>query len=185
VVVGGVFTTLGGQIRYYIGRLNNSEPAAQSLSYDGSNLVWLRGGTGPEISTTSFEQSPDGLSWVNVGPGARVSGGWQLSNVALTPGATVRARGQVSGSYFNGSGWFVETTLRVGPWLANQGTQGGVQSFLLLGQPGIHYGVYTTTNPQLPLSWSPCYDLTLTNNGQSFGWTNAGEPVRFFRAREE
>ena len=60
ILVGGAFTTLGGQPRNHIGRLNNTEPATQSLSYDGSTITWLRGGTSPEVWRTTFEHSTDG-----------------------------------------------------------------------------------------------------------------------------
>ena len=63
ILVGGDFTTLGGQPRNYIGRLNNTEPATQSLSYDGSTITWLRGGTSPEVWRTTFDTPPMALTW--------------------------------------------------------------------------------------------------------------------------
>src|SRR5207245_857346 len=47
ILVGGYFTTLGGQSRNYIGRLDNTGPPTQSLTFDGSTLTWMRGGTSP------------------------------------------------------------------------------------------------------------------------------------------
>ena len=72
VLVGGNFTTLGGQPRANIGRLNNTEPATQSLSYDGSTITWLRGGTSPEVWRTTFDYSTNGSDWVNLGVGERI-----------------------------------------------------------------------------------------------------------------
>ncbi|MCX6902364.1 MAG: FG-GAP-like repeat-containing protein [Verrucomicrobia bacterium] len=109
VLVGGAFTNLAGQPRGNLARLINTEPAAQSLLYDGWRVTWLRGGTGPEVWRTTFDQSPDGLNWASLGAGTRVPGGWQLGGVLLPPGGTIRARGYVTGGRYNASAWFVET----------------------------------------------------------------------------
>ena len=47
ILVGGQFTTLGGQSRNNIGRLYNTDPATQTLTFDGSTLIWTRGGYQP------------------------------------------------------------------------------------------------------------------------------------------
>jgi hypothetical protein len=44
--LGGCFTTLGGQSRYGIGRLNKIGPATESMTFDGSTARWMRGGYG-------------------------------------------------------------------------------------------------------------------------------------------
>src|SRR5947209_12918017 len=93
ILVGGQFTTLGGQSRNNIGRLNNTGPATQSLTFDGSTLTWLRGGTSPEVWRTTFEYSRNGASWINLGAGTRIAGGWQRTGLALPTNPTFRARG--------------------------------------------------------------------------------------------
>ncbi len=108
IVVGGNFTTLGGESRNWIGRLNNTAPATQSLTYDGSNITWLRGGTSPEVWRTTFEASTNGIDVFPLGTGQRVAGGWQLAVSGLPPQTTLRARGYVSAGQFNASSWFVE-----------------------------------------------------------------------------
>lgn len=108
VLVGGEFTFLGGRARYSLGRLNATAPATQSLDFDATTITWLRGGTSPEVWRTSFDHSPDGLTWTTLGEGTRVPGGWQLSGVTVPQGGRLRARGWVSGGYNSGSGWFVE-----------------------------------------------------------------------------
>jgi hypothetical protein len=108
ILVGGDFTTLGGQPRNYIGRLNNTEPATQDLTYAGSTITWLRGGTSPEVWRTTFEHSPNGVTWTSLGAGARVPGGWQLTGVSLPPSGTIGARSHVTGGYNNASAWFAE-----------------------------------------------------------------------------
>jgi uncharacterized delta-60 repeat protein len=113
ILVGGYFTTLGGQTRNCIGRLYNTTPATQSLTYDGSTITWLRGGTSPEVWRTTYDLSTDGLIWTNLGAGARRTGGWQLAIASAPPSGVIRARGQVTGGFFNGSGWFVESQLQI------------------------------------------------------------------------
>ena len=112
LLVGGQFTTLGGQPRNYIGRLDNTEPGTQSLGYDGSTVIWLRGGTSPEVWRTTFDRSTDGLTWTGLGAGTRIPGGWLMAAPSLVPGALLRARGYATGGQYNGSGWFVETLLQ-------------------------------------------------------------------------
>jgi hypothetical protein len=86
VLVGGWFSLLGGQRRDGLGRLNNTEPATQSLGYDGSKITWLRGSASPEVWRTTFAHSADGSAWTSLGPGTRIPGGWQLGDVSLPPG---------------------------------------------------------------------------------------------------
>jgi len=108
ILVSGHFSSLGGQPRNGIGRLNNTAPATQSLSYDGSKIIWVRGGTSPEVCYTRFDFSTNGLTWTSLGTGTRIAGGWRRLGVSFPPHSILRAQGYVSGSYNNGSGWFVE-----------------------------------------------------------------------------
>ncbi len=108
ILVGGAFTTMGGQPRNRIARLNNTGSATQTLGYDGTTITWLRGDTSPEVWRTTFEYSTDGFAWTDLGTGARIAGGWQLTGAFLPPVVTLRARGQVAGGINNASGWFVE-----------------------------------------------------------------------------
>jgi uncharacterized delta-60 repeat protein len=108
VLVGGYFTSLGGQSCNYIGRLNVGDAATQNLRYEGSTITWLRGGTSPEVWRTVFDWSSDGLVWTPLGQGTRVSGGWQVTNIAVATQSTLRARGFVVGGNQNSSSWFVE-----------------------------------------------------------------------------
>jgi hypothetical protein len=93
ILVGGWFTTLGGQTRNLIARLNNTEPATQSLSYNGTTITWLRGGASPEVWRTTFDYSTDGVFWSSLGGGVRIPGGWERADATLPVGATIRARG--------------------------------------------------------------------------------------------
>jgi uncharacterized delta-60 repeat protein len=113
ILVGGYFTTLAGQPRDCIGRLNNTEPSTEILGSDGSTIIWLRTGPCPELSRSTFDSSDDGATWVGLGTGARIPGGWQLSGVSLPSGSVVRARGFVTGG--NAADWFVETVWQQQP----------------------------------------------------------------------
>jgi uncharacterized delta-60 repeat protein len=122
VLVGGGFTLLNGQTRNGIGRLNNTEPATQQLSLDGTTLTWMRGGTSPEVWRTTFDYSLDGSNWTTLGDGLRISNGWQVIDTSLPSDVTIRARGHVIGPG-SGSGWFVESRAQVfsqAPFIAGQ-----------------------------------------------------------------
>ena len=110
ILVGGTFTSAAGVARTNLIRFNNTGPATDSLSRDGSTLTWLRGGTGPEVTRTTFEHTSDGIAWTALGNGTRVAGGWQLR--ANPPaGGTLRARGFFAASHKNSSSGYVETLL--------------------------------------------------------------------------
>jgi len=111
LLVTGGFSQINGQYRTNIARLTPTGPAIQSLSYDGTNLTWLRSGTAPEVWRTSFEVSTNGSSWTQLGAGQRIAGGWQLPFVSLPEHAHVRVRGFTSGAQNNGASWFVESLL--------------------------------------------------------------------------
>lgn len=188
VLVGGVFTSLAGQARRYLGRLNNTVEATSTLSRDGSTITWLRGGTSPEVWRTTFEGSTNGTDWVFLGLGERVAGGWQLSGVDLPSTADVRARGFVSGGRYNGSGWFVETTLALAPrpGILVSDNQFGVRSnaFLFQVTGPVGRSVVVEASKDL-VHWSPVTTNLVGDSGiylfRDEDWTLY--PGRFYRAR--
>jgi len=93
----------------YVSRLNNPDAPLDELSVAGSTVSWLRGGGVPEISSATFEFSTNETSWVIIGNGLRVSNGWQLASVTVPQGASLRARGLVTGGQGNASAWFTES----------------------------------------------------------------------------
>src|SRR5205807_6015901 len=111
ILAGGLFTTLAGQTRTRLGRLTNLDGATENFSLDSSSITWLRGGASPEAWRTSFAWSTNGTSWINLGPGTYIPGGWQISQVAVPANATIRARAFVTGGACSGSTWFVERLL--------------------------------------------------------------------------
>ena len=113
ILVGGTMVDGIGNTTNYIGRLQNTSAATQSLTCDGLTITWMRGGTSPEVWRTRFQNSSDGIVWTDLGNGTRISGGWQLTNVVVLPGTIIRAQGRVSAGQFNGTSWFVETRLQL------------------------------------------------------------------------
>ncbi len=190
ILVGGWFTTLGGQTHNCLGRLNATDPATSSLSRDGSTITWLRGGTSPEAWRTTFDWSSDGLVWIPLGDGIRIAGGWQQTNALVPPNAAIRARGFVTGGECNGSGWFVETAIGVSPptppvILSSDSAFGfrtNAFGFTVRGLPGQAIVIEASTNF---VTWIPVQTNLVTDLAQFvFRDSHAGAyPHRFYRAR--
>jgi uncharacterized delta-60 repeat protein len=189
VLVGGNFGLLGGLSRNHIGRLNNTTPAAQDLSFDNSSITWLRGGGSPEVWMTSFETSTDGTNWTSLGAGARIANGWKLTDVSVPAGATVRARGFVSGGGFTGgASWFTESVVSHSSPLTillDDGDFGFCSNrfgFTLRAAPGQAVVIEASTNF---VSWAPLQTNLTASLGQIIfsDASSALFPHRFYRAR--
>ena len=189
ILVGGSFTNLAGQPRNLIGRLNNTDPATQSLTCNSSTVTWLRGGTSPEAWRTTFDYSTNGVAWTSLGAGSRIPSGWQLGGLSLPAGGTIRARGYVTGGQYNGSGWFVETLLNLEtgpsqrPGLAIAFT-GATPALQVTGTVGAPYTIeYTPTLPATS-NWLTVPSFVLSNSPQTIlDTTFTGEAQRFYRVR--
>jgi uncharacterized delta-60 repeat protein len=160
ILVGGNFAAMGGQSCINLARLNNTTPATQSLTCDGSTITWLRGGAGPEVWRTCFDYSADGTNWAVLGVGTRVPGGWRLTGISLPPNGSLRARGHVTGGR-EGSGWFVESLLHA-PWAIRLSLVRSSSNFVL-----------NWTGGQSPYQVEQTAHL---NNSDS--WQDLGEPVQ-------
>jgi uncharacterized delta-60 repeat protein len=185
ILVGGAFSKLAGTTRSGVGRLINTDPASQTLTYDGSDIVWLRSGTAPEIWTSTFAVSTNGTNWADVGTGVRIPGGWRLADVPVATNTTIRARGFVVGSQ-----WFVEQTVAVNPNTrprivtsdANFGVRSGKFGFSTRAFPGQVVVIEATTNF---IQWVPLQTNLVANVGK-FVFTDSqfgNFPRRFYRAR--
>jgi len=115
ILVGGNFTSLSGQMRTNLARLNSFPSAAQNLTYQSSTITWRRAGPAPEIWRAGFDYSTNGVDWLGLGAGTRIPGGWRLTDVSLPLAGTLRARGPVSGGS-EGSSWFAESLLSLVPY---------------------------------------------------------------------
>ncbi|HAJ34478.1 MAG TPA: hypothetical protein DCL15_02120 [Chloroflexi bacterium] len=107
VLVGGAFTTIGGQLHGRIARLSSDLSASQTLTVasDGDSVTWTQTGAGPELTAVHFYSSTDNLNFVALGEGARLDTGWTITNVALPMGQNVwvKAYGEYPGGQSNGS----------------------------------------------------------------------------------
>ena len=116
IVVGGAFRGLGGgtgtTLRFYVGRILNTDPALQSITVtDGGNTVtWLRNGTSPEVAYVDFAFSIDGVTYTPIGSGGgagtRLVGGWRVTgaNLPVNPNLTIRVRAHYPTGEFGSSG---------------------------------------------------------------------------------
>jgi uncharacterized delta-60 repeat protein len=187
VLVGGPFTGLGGLDRGYMGRLNSTGPATQSLALNGSTVTWTRGGTGPELWRVSFDLSTNGVDWISLGAGVRTTNGWQAPVVSLPANATIRARGFVEGGYQDGSSWFVESVFQPPSRPAILVSDGGLGfhtnqfGFNVRALPGQVVVIETSTNF---VNWTPLQTNVTTDLGQIiFSDARSGSfPRRFYRA---
>jgi len=111
LLIGGDFFAVGGAASNYVTRLwvarLANDPATQSLTIpDSTRVLWIRGGSAPEVSDVVFEQSLDGgVTWTLLGAGARigVSSDWERTGLSLDAGVKVRATGRTIGGLRNGS----------------------------------------------------------------------------------
>jgi uncharacterized delta-60 repeat protein len=189
IVAAGDFTQLGGQPRNRIARLIPTEPATQSLIYDGATLTWQRGGSSPEVGRATFELSTNLTTWTALGVGTRVPGGWELGGLPLLPAGRARARGYATGGGFNASSWFLETTLAVEPTappiiLTSDGSLGfhapgfGFNIAGLIGQTVVVEGSTNLSN------WLPLQTNVLSTSHWLFTDPSPTPlPWRFYRAR--
>jgi len=81
----------------HLHRVTNDIASTQELSLNGSGtaVTWMRGGSSPEVSRVLFEQSTNGVTFSPLGEGVRISGGWELTGLAIPLGENrwIRARG--------------------------------------------------------------------------------------------
>src|SRR6266700_1951701 len=182
ILAGGNFTTLGGQSRTNVGRLDNTGPATQSLTFDGSTVTWTRGGTSPEVWRTTFEYSPDGTAWTSLGAGIRIPGGWQLTGLTLPTSTSFRARGDTVGGSADGSSWFVETILRQSLAISDTlYSANGQFEFRAGGPAGQVVVIEASTDLR---AWAPLQTNTLGAAPLSFSDPQATLfPTRFYRLR--
>lgn len=180
VLASGSFTSINGQPRRFMARLNNTETAIQTMAFDGTTITWRRGGSSPEIWRASFEYSTDGSDWIVLGDGLPVSGGWQLAPVNLPLAGILRARG-----FDQNSTWIVESRLNLpsNPAIFVPGQSllfsNGRFSFLLSGQAGQKVVIEASADLR---NWTPVWTNNLEDIPAYFtDPASAESSARFYR----
>ena len=116
LVVAGGFSSIANQGRNGIARLNALEPASQSMVSDQLTLLWLRGGSSPEVWSAAMDLHPPiMIDWLPIAEGTRILGGWEFTQTfgsleeLYATGHSVRLRGRVGGGTRNASAWAVHS----------------------------------------------------------------------------
>jgi hypothetical protein len=120
---------------------------------------WLRSGAGPEIDYMIFEQSSDGTHFTALGPGARITQGWQITGLSLPIGQNfyLRARGRVTTGSSGASSSLIESVaqfyLLPPPYLSPLTVLGnGAFQFSFTNTHTTAFTVLATTNVALPMA---------------------------------
>jgi uncharacterized delta-60 repeat protein len=121
ILLGGWFSSVAGQPRQNLARLESAGSSIQKLTFDGARIEWRRSGPLPECWNVKFAFSTNNSDWVFLGAAQRVTDGWQLAREQfvsndLSTNSTLRARGSVPSGASNGSEWFVEQSVSVNPF---------------------------------------------------------------------
>jgi uncharacterized delta-60 repeat protein len=162
VIVSGIFTNLGGQLRNYFGRLASADAASQSLAIDptGSVATWSRSGAGPEVEQVYFEQSNDGINYSLLGWATRTHNGWHLDGLAFPAGQHfyLRARGRAVAGLYNQSSSLVESVAQFWrlppPFISSvQVLGGGVLQFSFTNTNAAAFSVLASDVAAPPASW--------------------------------
>jgi uncharacterized delta-60 repeat protein len=110
VALGGLFTSVNGTARNRMARLSNDVATLNLTAPDATQVLWIRGGTSPEVSEVIFEQSTNGgATWLPLGRGTRVAttANWQINGLNLTSSGQLRALGRTRTGPYNGSSGMV------------------------------------------------------------------------------
>ena len=109
VLLGGEFSVVNGQLRGGMARVVNDAAPQELIVQSPFNLLWERGGAGPELDQVTFEASYDGgASWSLLNPARREPRGWNCQALELMAGGWLRARGRTVGGLGNASSGLLE-----------------------------------------------------------------------------
>jgi uncharacterized delta-60 repeat protein len=184
LLVSGYFTHVGGEARGGVARLLNTGPATESLSYQGSTITWLRGGTAPDVWATTFELSTNGSTWTLLGAGVPITGGWELGSISAPVGSRIRARGFLASGYANTSRGVVESSLNVALNLVPDSPVQMPFAFKLVGPGNQPVVIECSTNLQ---SWFPLQTNVVPADGllPFTDLDSATQSRRFYRGRAQ
>ncbi len=162
ILAAGYFTQIGVTpvARQSIARLLN-DGAAQTLEAPStSQVLWSRGGAGPELTAVSIELSIDGgANWTPLGAGARIgtSASWQLTGLSLPASGLLRARGRACGGFYAASGGLIE---QIAPFPAAEiAVEHPAGTNLSDGQALVSHGMFPVG------AASPAKTFTIRNTG--------------------
>ena len=141
VVVGGRFTSLSGQARSCIGRLETTDPARQTLSFNPSSIVWQCSGTAPEFWHATFAYSTNGVNWIGPVTATRVTNGWERSGLSLPVQAKIKAQGFIAAGLGGRSSWVVESSTEGAPEFGKIAVEPGSLNLTFSTLPGVNYRV--------------------------------------------
>jgi uncharacterized delta-60 repeat protein len=136
ILVGGSFTSIGGQARTNIARLINDTVAADNLTVAQTAVTWIRGGSSPQFSRVTFEDSTDGVSYNFLGNGTAAGNNWTLTSLNLSIGQSLFIRGR--GHYGSGN--------------RSESIQETVRNTFLVAQPLLN--IHRSGNTDVVLSWT-------------------------------
>jgi uncharacterized delta-60 repeat protein len=104
ILVGGDFTTIGGQSRSLFARLSNDTAALQNLAVTQATITWTRGGSSPQFTRVTFEYATNG-NYNPLDDGAAAGSNWTLAGLSFPLGQNIyiRARGYYRGGFYNDS----------------------------------------------------------------------------------
>ena len=194
-LLGGVFTGVEGLPRTNLARFAPVTAATQwlELDRDGHRVTWRRGGAAPELVRASFDWSADGVTYAPIGMPLRIRDGWHLDGLALLAGETfyVRARGRVTGGYFNGSSGLIESVAQFWrlppPFLNNVQVLGGGQfQFSFTNTNAVAFSVLASTNAAAPLAQWESLRAPVPVGGGVYQFTDPGatnHARRFYQLR--
>ena len=153
ILVGGAFSGMGDQTRNYFARLSNDTSARQTLAVSQSAATWAPGGSSPQFSRVTFEDSTDSVNYNFLGHGTASGGNWTLTglNLSTQQNLYLRARVYYGSGHQNGSEAIQEAvrnaylpvagpTLQLGSAVSRK-THGAAGNFNiplpLIGEPGV------------------------------------------------
>ena len=111
VLLGGLFSSIGGQPRNLFARLTNDTAAQQNLAVSQTTVTWMLGGSSPQFSRVTFEQSIDNVTYNFLGNGTALGSNWSLTGLNLPTGQNlyIRARGYYRAGFLNASESIIES----------------------------------------------------------------------------
>ena len=115
MVFGGDFTRAAYQPAAGFFRARLEEPVESLTISSPTRIEWLRGGSLPDTTDISFSlHQPLTNTWLPLGRGTAIPGGWELTGIALPADGAIRATARNRGGRTNSSHGFADTVLSFG-----------------------------------------------------------------------